>query len=157
MVVEPFPCARRQAIDDPADIRWIENMISAIAGLIAASGGAVAIAGRDLYADAAPARARALTAMYDAGEVVFGYRDARDGAVVNLVVERLAVAGAGAPRECWRAEVFVEEAEGHTLRGALVEREAAALAEKVVAAVSAGLSAPLPAPGAALARALRAP
>ena len=157
MSVEPFPCARRQPIADPGDIRWIENMISAVAGLIGASGGAVAIAGRDLYADAAAERARLLTAMYDAGEVVFGYRDARDGAVVNMVVERLAVAGPGAPRDCWRAEVFVEEAEGHALRGALVEREAAALAEKVVAAVSPGLSAPLPAPGAALARALRDP
>ena len=29
MSVEPFPCARRQPIADPGDIRWIENMISA--------------------------------------------------------------------------------------------------------------------------------
>lgn len=155
MSVEPFPRATRQAIDDPAEIRWIETMISAVAGLISASGGAVALAGSDLYAGSAAERARALTAMYDTGEVVFGYHDPRDGAVVNLVVERLSVSGADRPRTCWRAEVYVEGADGHALRGALVEREAAALAEAVVAAIGGGLSAPLPAPGAALARQLR--
>lgn len=157
MSIAAFPRASRRSIDDPADIRWIETMISAVAGLVSATGGAVAIAGRDLYGAAPPERARQLTAMYDAGEVVFGYRDARDGAVVNLVVERLDVTGPQAPRTCWRAEVYVEAEDGHALRGALVEREAAALAEAVVSAVSGGLSAPLPAPGAALARALRQP
>lgn len=155
MTVEPFPRATRQAIADPADIRWIETMIAAVAGLVSATGGAVALAGRDVFADGAADRARALTSMYDAGEVVFGYHDARDGAVVNLVVERLGVGAADAPRTCWRAEIYVEGDDGHALRGALVEREAAALAEAVVTAVSGGLSAPLPAPGAALARALR--
>lgn len=155
MSVAEFPRAERSVIADPAEIAWVETMITAVAGLITATGGAVALAGRELYADSAAERAVALTAMYDAGEVVFGYRDARDGAVVNLVVEKLSVRGAGAPCLCWRAEVYVEQEDGHALRGALVEREAASLAEAVVAVVSDGLSAPLPAPGAALARALR--
>lgn len=155
MSVAEFPRAERSIIADPAEIAWVETMITAVAGLITATGGMVALAGRELYEDSALDRAAALTAMYDAGEVVFGYRDARDGAVVNVVVERLNVRGCGAPCACWRAEVYVEECDGHALRGALVRREAAALAEAVVAAISEGLSTPLPAPGAALARALR--
>jgi hypothetical protein len=155
MSVTPFPARpalRRLPVADPADAAAIEAALSAVAGMLAATGGAVAIAGRDLFSTPVAERARLLTAMYDAGEVVVGWRDGRDGMVTNVVIERLA---AGAEAVVWRAEIYVEGAEGHVLRGALAARAAGALGAALVGAAGDGAGAPLPSPAAAVAAALR--
>jgi hypothetical protein len=151
MTVTPFPAVRRLPMDDPDEIMAVETLISGLAGLISATGGFMALAGRDLLGATVAERAEALTEMYDAGEVVFGWRDGRTGEVANVVLERLGAAGG---RVVWRAEVYVEEADGHALRGALVERDLGALAAGLTAAAGDALAQPLPAPGAALAAAL---
>ncbi len=161
MSVTPFPARlslRRIEIDDPADIAVLEGVVSALAGAALATGGVAALAGRDLHALSLAERAGLLTAMYDAGEVVMGWRDARDGSTVNLVIERLA---AGAEAVVWRAEAFVERRDapppgGPVLRGALADRRADGLARRLVAAAARGFADPLPSPTAAVAAALRA-
>ena len=154
MSVIPFPEPRRVPIADPADIAAIEQAISAVAGAIAASGGGAAIAGRDLYETSVEGRALLLTDMYDAGEVIFGWRDGRDGAVVNIALEKLAVAEGSEERRCWRALVYVEEPEGHILRGGFVEGDLGAMAARLFGAAQAGAAAPPP-PRPALAAFLR--
>jgi hypothetical protein len=156
MTVVPFPVAERAPILEPRDISDVERMISGVAGLLAATGGALALAGRDLYEMSVRERIMILTPMYDAGEVVFGYRAPVTGEIVNVVLEKLRLGAAGASRVCWRAEVWVEEADGHTLRGALAEPTVDALCVRLTRAISGGMAEPLPAPGVALARLLRA-
>jgi hypothetical protein len=155
MSVTPFPSRtslRRLEIDEPTDIAALERAVSGIAGVVAATGGAVALAGRSLFDMSVAERARLLTAMYDVGEVVFGWRDGRDGSVINVVVERLA---AGAEAVVWRAEVYVEDEHGHALRGALAARRADALADALVKAASAGFPEPMASSAGAVAAALR--
>lgn len=155
MSVTPFPARtslRRLEIDEPTDIAALERAVSGVAGMAAATGGAVALAGRSLFEMSVAERARLLTAMYDAGELVFGWRDGRDGAVFNVVVERLA---AGAEAVVWRAEVYVEDAGGHALRGALAARRADALASRLVAAAGSGFPEPMASSVGAVAAALR--
>jgi hypothetical protein len=155
MSVTPFPkrtSLRRLEIDEPTDIAALERAVSGVAGVAAATGGAVALAGRNLFELSVAERARLLTAMYDAGEVVFGWRDGRDGSVVNVVVERLA---AGAEAVVWRAEVYVEDDGGHVLKGALAARRVDVLASRLVGAASEGFPEPMASSAGAVAAALR--
>jgi len=149
MTVTPFPSWRRAEIADPAEIARLEAGLSALTGLVSASGGLVALAGRDLLATPAPHRAHLLTAMYDDGEVVFGWRDC-DGRVVNVVLERMRDGAAAV----YLAEVFDETAAGHVASGALVDADPAALM-RALGAVAAGDRAALTPRGAALAAAMR--
>lgn len=145
MTVTLFPRTIRLPIGDARDIAAIEELLSTLAGLITATGGYFAIGGRDVMETPLLERARILTTMYDAGEVVVGYADARNGDVVNLVIERLAVSvGAAEPAPCWRALVYVEEFEGHALRGSLAAWRWPALAGSLLRAVDGGLAEPLP-------------
>lgn len=155
MTMNPFLDATHVGIDDRATIAAMEQLFAAIAGLIAATGGSFAIAGRDIRDQSVPERALRLTAMYEAGEVVVGYADARNGDVVNIVIEHLLLRGSGPEgcdsEPCWRALVYVEECEGHVLRGALSARRWAEVAGPLFEAVSDGLRRPLPSRGAATA------
>ncbi|TVQ58089.1 MAG: hypothetical protein EA355_02745 [Rhodobacteraceae bacterium] len=151
MTVTPFPAVSRTPIDAQADIAAVETLIAGLSGVIAATGGVAALAGRDLLETDVVERAAMLTAMYDDGEVVFGWRDGRTGDVANVVLERLA---AGSGRIVWRAEVYVEEDAGHALRGAFVARDLADVSAALTCAAGEALARPLPKPGAALAAAL---
>jgi hypothetical protein len=96
-----------------------------------------------------------LTAMYDAGEVVIGYADARNGDIVNVVVEYLLLepgSAGGAARPLWRALVYVEEPQGHELRGVMAGETWNAVAQQLLDAVADGLRRPLPDQRTALAR-----
>jgi hypothetical protein len=154
MSVTPMPQTRRLAIEGRNDIAALEGVISAVAGVVAATGGAAALAGRDLFGTSAEGRALLLNDMYDAGEVIFGWRDGRDGAIVNVALERLEVTTGETCRRCWRAEVYVEEEAGHALRGAFVEGALTDLGRRLLAAANDG-PVDLPAPGAALLAFLR--
>jgi hypothetical protein len=135
MTVIAFPRGERVEIADPADVAEIERFVSALAGMISTAGGVVALAGREIYGLTIAERIATLGPMYDAGEVIVGYRDAgRGGEVVNLVIERLAVGGA--PR--WRAEVYREDDSGHVLAGTVVEPDAAALCRRLIAVAGDG-------------------
>lgn len=144
MTTNPFPDATPVSIDDRGTIAAMEDLFAAIAGLITATGGRFAIAGHDIADQTLAERAQRLTAMYDAGEVVIGYADARNGDVVNIVVEHLMAADGRATEPCWRALVYVEECEGHMLRGALSGRRWSDIAQPLFDAVSDGLRRPLP-------------
>jgi hypothetical protein len=149
MTVIPFPTFESAPIADPAAIAAIETGLSGLCGAITAMGGFVALAGRELLTTPPLERARMLTRMYDAGELVFGWRDGRDGAVVNVVLEGVAGAG-GAGGYC--AELFVETPQGHQSRGALADRDPAALMTALAAVAATGPdAAALPGRGAALA------
>jgi hypothetical protein len=124
---------RRTPIDASEEIAAVEALLSAIAGMIAATGGFAALMGRDLLGMEVAERAAILTGMYDDGEVVLGWRDGRDGAVVNMALERLEADG-----PLWRAEFFVEGPQGHESRGAVADRDVAALSRAVMAALSRG-------------------
>lgn len=146
-----FATPTHMPIDDHGTIAAMEDLFSALAGLITATGGSFAIAGHDIHDMTTLERARRLTPMYDAGEVVVGYADARNGDIVNIVIEHLAVGGCeGARRPCWRALFYVEEPEGHVLRGALAARSWRGLAQPLFDAVNEGLRRPLPSQTAAL-------
>lgn len=152
MNTSPFPEPARVSIDDRATIAAIEDLFTAVAGVIAATGGSFAIAGHDVRDTTPLQRARTLTAMYDAGEVVVGYADARSGDVVNIVIEHLllnACSASDAP--CWRALIYVEEPMGHELRGSLVAHDWRGLAAPLFDAITDGLRRPLPSARAALA------
>ena len=154
MSVTPFPTARRIPIGDPTDIAEIERMLTAAAGVVAACGGHAALGGRDLFAMSPDARAVLLTDMYDAGEVIFGWRAGDDALARNVAIERLSVSAAGgAAREGWRAEFYREDPEGggHLLHGAVVSDSLHEIAESLVAAVNDPGRAPDAASGAALA------
>jgi hypothetical protein len=146
--------ARRVSIEDRGTIAAMEDLFAMMAGVITATGGAFAIAGHDVRDSSIAERMRALTAMYDAGEIVVGYADARSGDVVNVVIEHLAL-GDGRDdieaRSVWRALVYVEEPEGHELRGVLTGRDWSALAQQLFDAVNDGLRRPLPMKRSALA------
>ena len=145
--------ATHVSIDDRGTIAAIEDLFAAIAGLITATGGSFAIAGRDVLDTPLAERARLLTQMYDAGEVVVGYADARNGDVVNIVVEHLMLCGSGIdPTPCWRALIYVEEPMGHELRGTIAAHRWADVAQALFAAVNDGLRAPLPSQRVAMAR-----
>ncbi|MFN3614186.1 MAG: hypothetical protein ACK4WC_06470 [Rubrimonas sp.] len=151
MTLAPFHPPRRAAIDDPAEIAGIEALLAALSGMIVAAGGAAALMGRDLLEMTPAQRAAALTAMYDDGEVVLGWRHGC-GTVVNMTLERLEIDGA----TMWRAQFHVEEDAGHVLRGALAARDLKALGAAALRVAAAGDPGTLPSPGAALAAALRA-
>lgn len=150
MSVTPLPLPRRTPIADPADVAGVEALVAALTGVVAATGGLVALMGQPLLDIPLMERASILTEMYDDGEVVFGWRDGRDGAVVNMALERLD----GGRGVVWRAELFVEDAEGHGSAGALADRDLRALSLALLAAIDRGAPRDLPTPGAALARAL---
>lgn len=153
MTMTLFPDATHVSIDDRGTIAAIEDLFSAIAGLITATGGSFAIAGRDVLDTPLPERARLLTAMYDAGEVVVGYADARSGDVVNIVIEHLMLCTMGTPPQpCWRALVYVEEPMGHELRGTIAAHRWADVGQALFAAVNDGLRDPLPTQRSAMAR-----
>lgn len=146
MTIASLPVLRRTPIEDPDDIAALEAAITALCGVVAARGGFTALVGRDLLAIPPAERARVLTAMYDAGEVVIGWRDGVSGEVLNAVIERLA----GQETVGYRIELYVEGADGHVLRGALAERDAAALGTALAGAAQDGGAGAL-SPGAALA------
>lgn len=151
MSVTHFPATDRAAIEDPAEIAAVEGVVSAIAGLMRAQGGEAALAGRDLYDMSVEGRALLLSDMYDAGEVIFGWRDPRSGDVANVALEKLTV-GLGPRRVgCWRAEVYVEDEAGHALRGGFVNRAATEVADRLLTAVNRALAEPLPSPATELA------
>lgn len=150
MEIADFHPPRRTPIADPEEIAGIEALLAAITGLIVATGGAAALMGRDLLAMTPHERALALTAMYDDGEVVLGWRHG-DGAIVNMTLERMTVG----PATAWRANFHVEEKAGHALRGAVAARDLRTLASAALRTAAAGDPGPLPSPGAALAAALR--
>lgn len=153
MSITLFPDATHVSIDDRGTIAAIEDLFAAIVGLITATGGSFAIAGRDVLDTPLAERARLLTGMYDAGEVVVGYADARNGDVVNIVIEHLMLcAPGGPPQPCWRALVYVEEPMGHELRGAIASHRWPDVGQRLFAAVSDGLRQPLPTQRAAMAR-----
>ena len=146
--------ATRLGIDDHGTIAAMEDLFSMLAGVITATGGTFAVAGRDVYDSTLCERATSLTAMYDAGEVVVGYADARSGDIVNIVIEHLLLDDeAMAPRPIWRALVFVEEPQGHELRGVLAGAHWSDLAQQLFDAVNDGLRRPLPDQRGALMRA----
>ena len=149
MTVTPFPTFARAPIDADADIAALEGGLSALTGLVSAGGGLMALAGRDLLATPVAERARLLSAMYDDGEVVFGWRDG-EGRVANVVVERLRNDAA----VVYLAEIFDETADGHVAAGALRDADPAALM-RALGAVAAGDRAALTPRGAALAAAMR--
>ena len=153
MSVTPFPQMTRAPIENHDEIVVIEGVISAIAGLVSAQGGTAALGGRDLYAMSPDGRATLLTDMYDAGEVIFGWRDPARGAVRNVVLERLSVAVGAERCACWRAEIYREDAEGggHLLEGALVETALDAVSRGLLAFANDPHRAAPPPPGAALA------
>jgi hypothetical protein len=138
MSVVPFPQLRRLPIEGRNDIAAIEGVICSVAGVIAATGGAAALAGRDLFGTSAEGRAVLLTDMYEAGEVVFGWRDGRDGAVVNVALERVEVSTGGLTRRGWRAQLYVEEREGHALRALVLERDLNAIGRRLLEAANHG-------------------
>jgi hypothetical protein len=134
MTVIPFPSGERVEIADPAEIAEIERFLAGLAGMVSACGGVVALAGRELYGLTVAERIAMLGPMYDAGEVIVGYRDAIRGEVVNLVIEKRAAGGAAR----WRAEVYREDEGGHALAGAIAEADAAALCRRLTAVVGEG-------------------
>jgi hypothetical protein len=138
MSVTPLPTIRRLPIEGRNDIAALEGVISAVAGVVAATGGTAALAGRDLFGMSAQGRAVLLTDMYEAGEVIFGWRDGRDGVVVNISLERIEAAAGETRREGWRARLYVEEPEGHMLRAAFVEGGLNALGRRLIAAANDG-------------------
>jgi hypothetical protein len=148
MNVSALPSATRLSIDDRGTIAAMEDLFAMLAGLITASGGCFAIAGRDVHDATVVERAHVLTGMYDAGEVIVGYADARTGDVVNMVIEHLIPEvghhADGQTRPIWRALIYVEEPEGHTLRGVIAAATWQALAQQVLDAVTDGLRKPLP-------------
>jgi hypothetical protein len=150
MTVAQFTPPRRTPIADPAEIAAIETLLSTLGGVIAATGGFAALNGRDMHAMTMRQRAAALTPMYDDGEVVMGWRHG-DGAVVNMVVERLESGAA----VVWLARLHIEEDGGHALRGALAARDPVALGVAVLRAAAHGDPGALPSAGAALVAALR--
>ena len=141
---------RRTPIDAPEEVAAVEALLSAIAGMMAATGGFAALMGRDLLGMDIAERAAILTDMYGDGEVVLGWRDGRDGAVVNMALERLEADGA-----LWRAEFFVEGRHGHESRGAVADRAIAPLSRAVMAALDRGAPRGLKGIAAATAGALR--
>jgi hypothetical protein len=134
MTVIPFPTGERIPISDPAEIAEIERFVSGLAGMVSACGGVVAIGGRELYALTVAERIATLGPMYDAGEVIVGYRDAIRGEVINLVIEKLAAGAASR----WRVEVYREDEIGHALAGAIAEADAASLCRRLGAVVGDG-------------------
>lgn len=153
MSITLFPDATHVSIDDRGTIAAIEDLFAAIVGLITATGGSFAIAGRDVLDTPLPERARLLTDMYNAGEVVVGYADTRNGDLVNIVIEHLMLCGgAFAPRPCWRALVYVEEPMGHELRGVIAALQWAEVGQQLFKAVNDGLTEPLPSQRVAMAR-----
>ena len=152
MTVTPLPTAERRPIDDPGEIAGIETALSALAGLLAARGGFVALGGRDLFAMSVEGRAVLLTEMYGSGEVILGWREP-GGPVINLALERLRVRVGGATRIGWRAQFYREDAEegGHLLLGALMAASVPALSDRLLSAAADLAAAPLAAAGAALA------
>lgn len=153
MSVVAFPRPQRLAIADPGDVSAIETAISAVVGTICATGGNVALAGRDLLSTPVSARIALLTEMYDAGEVVFGFFDARCGDTFNVVMERLSLPPQGSVG--WRAEIYTARPDGHELLGALSATDATTLGAALVRAAGVGFSEPLESPGKALARIVR--
>ncbi|SEA69872.1 hypothetical protein [Rubrimonas cliftonensis] len=147
MSVTNLPRPRRLPIEEPEEIAAIEGGLTAVHGLMSASGGFLALAGVEISEMNVLARAETLTRMYDAGEVVVGWRDGRDGRIVNVVIEKLAIEPAGGG---FRAEVYLETEGGHALAGALAGRTAEDLADALLEAAADGLAAGLPSPGAAL-------
>jgi hypothetical protein len=141
---------RRTPIDAPEEVAAVEALLSAIAGMIAATGGFAALMGRDLLGMEVAQRAAILTAMYDDGEVVLGWRDGRDGAVVNMALERLEADG-----PLWRAEFFVEGPQGHESCGAMADRSLDGLSRAVMAALGRGAPRGLEGVAAATAGAVR--
>jgi hypothetical protein len=141
MTVIAFPAAERIEIADPAEVDAIESMICAVAGLIGATGGSAAIAAQDLFETPLATRIALLNRMYQEGEVVFGCRDGRDGGVYNIVIEKLRLPPLG--RESWRAEIFVEAADGHASLGTLTDSRIGTVARAVLGSVSQGFSQPL--------------
>jgi hypothetical protein len=148
MNISAAPRATRLSIDDRGTIAAMEDLFAILAGLIAPTGGSFAIAGQDVHDTTVGERARILTGMYDAGEVIVGYADARNGDVVNIVIEHLMLdpgrkdGGPAAP--FWRALVYVEEPEGHTLRGVIAGASWQDVAQQLLDAVTDGLRKPLP-------------
>ena len=153
MSVVEFPRPQRRAIADPGDIGAIESAISAVVGTICATGGHVALAGRDLLATPVATRIALLTQMYDAGEVVFGFFDGRSGDTFNVVLEQFSLPPQGSVG--WRAEIYAARPDGHELLGALSATDAATLGATLVRAAGVGFSEPLESPGKALARIAR--
>ena len=154
MSVTPFPTARRIPIEDPAEIAEMERTLSAAAGLVAARGGLAALGGRELLAMSPGARAVLLTDMYDAGEVIFGWREAEDARARNVSIERLSVSVAGRePRAGWRAEFYREAPDegGHRLEGAVVAGALSGIATRLIDAVNDPARIPDSGSGAALA------
>jgi|OM-RGC.v1.023434635 hypothetical protein len=134
MTVTPFPTVSRIAIESEADAAAIEGAISAVAGLVTAQGGTIALGGRDLLSMSVEGRAMLLGDMYAAGEVIFGWRDSLAGAVRNMSVERLRVLRGDERRECWRAELYreAEDGDGHILAGAAVAPDAAGIGRRII-------------------------
>jgi hypothetical protein len=143
MNISASPGATRLSIDDHGTIAAMEDLFAMLAGLISATGGSFAIAGQDVLETGVPERARVLTGMYDAGEVIIGYADARHGDVVNIVIEHLMLdpnAKDGRPAApLWRALVYVEEPEGHMLRSVITGASWQEVAQKLLDAVTDGL------------------
>jgi hypothetical protein len=111
------------------------------------TGGSFAIAGHDVRDTCVTERAQALTRMYDAGEVVVGYADARNGDIVNMVVEHLMLEpehDRATRRPIWRILVYVEEPQGHELRGVIAGATWNDAAQQMLDAVTDGLRRPLP-------------
>lgn len=151
MAVVAFPGTRRVPIADPAEYAGIEALVSAVAGLATATGGAAALGGRELFALSVFDRAMILGQMYEEGEVVFGWREPEAGLVSNVTLEKIEVTRGETAEAAWRALLYVEEAEGHALRGALVEPSLDDAARRLTAAASGAPEALHPTPQAALA------
>ena len=148
MSVIPFPRAQRVAIIDAADVGEIEGLICGIAGVMCATGGMVAIAGRDIQLTSIEARIALLSEMYAEGEIVIGYLDARSDETINIVIEKLTLPPQG--REGWRADVFIADEDGHAALGALSAPDARTLAHDLLDRVGEGFTRPLDSAGAAL-------
>ena len=153
MTVVEFPRPQRRPIADPADVSAVECAISAVVGMIGATGGFVALAGRDLLSMAVIERIALLSRMHHAGDVVFGLFDGRSGETYNVVLEHLSAPPHGL--SCWRAEIHVARPDGHESLGALSAPDAKGLGDALLKAVGAGFSEPLDSPGKALARIAR--
>jgi hypothetical protein len=132
MAIAHLPRISRLPIESRNDVAGVEGLISAVAGVIAATGGQAALGGDAIFSMSVEERAAVLNAMYGEGEVVFGWRH-REGAVVNIALDKVSVEAGPRRRDGWRALVYVEEEDGHALCGAMLAPAITALSQRTIA------------------------